>query len=258
MEDQNQDFEAADLRFSFLRFMGFLTITCVAVALGITFPVLLAVWGVIWLSATVLLLRVGSLRDVAIIIAWGVGVILIALLLWRFRPHGDAAGKKAAAPPLFLLCLAEQRRLTEGEDHDFFAGYGADIVVQAQHPDASYLLDLRLDDRPRSFHHLDSHLLLEIASLLGLVRLGQMLFRRSQNPLEPDQQQITDQVGVDVLGAAAHALLRKTGHPLADGRFDFSRRLHHRNLSHAAVSVAGQKGRQSVPENQTAVSVTAS
>jgi len=49
-----------------------------------------------------------------------------------------------------------------------------------------------------------------------------MPFGLGQNPLEPDHEQIADQVGVDVLGAAAHALLRKAGHSLADGGFDFS------------------------------------
>jgi hypothetical protein len=129
---------------------------------------------------------------------------------------------QSESPPLFRLCLAEKRRLDEGEEDDLFAGYGADIVVQALHPDAGDLLDHRFHDRPRRFHQLDSHLLQEISSLPGLERLDQMLFSRGQNPLEADNKQITDQVGVDVLGAAAHAFLQKTGHPMADGRFDFS------------------------------------
>jgi hypothetical protein len=62
----------------------------------------------------------------------------------------------------------------------------------------------------------------EISPVLGLERLYQMLFGGGQNPLEPDHEQITDQVGADVLGATAHALLHKAAHPLADGGFDFS------------------------------------
>ena len=62
----------------------------------------------------------------------------------------------------------------------------------------------------------------EIPPLLGLERLDQMLFGRGQNPLEPDHEQIADQVGVDVLGAAAHVLLLKAAHALADGGFNFS------------------------------------
>ena len=53
---------------------------------------------------------------------------------------------------LFLLCLAEGRRLSEGEEYDLFASYGADIVVQAQHLDASGLKDHRFHDRSRRFH----------------------------------------------------------------------------------------------------------
>ena len=45
---------------------------------------------------------------------------------------------------------------------------------------------------------------------------------RGQNPLEPDHKQIADQMGVNVFRAAAHALLRKAGHPPADSGFDFS------------------------------------
>jgi hypothetical protein len=49
-----------------------------------------------------------------------------------------------------------------------------------------------------------------------------MLFGRGQNPLESDQEQIADQVGVDVLGATAQAILHETAHLQADGGFDFS------------------------------------
>ena len=40
---------------------------------------------------------------------------------------------------LLLFRFAERGRLGQGEEHDLLAGYGADIVVQAQHLDAGDL-----------------------------------------------------------------------------------------------------------------------
>jgi hypothetical protein len=44
--------------------------------------------------------------------------------------------------------------------------------------------------------------------------------------VEADHEEITDQVGVDVLGSAPHVFLFKASHPFADRGFDFSLRFH--------------------------------
>ena len=49
-----------------------------------------------------------------------------------------------------------------------------------------------------------------------------MLFGRSQNALKADHEEITEQVGVDVLGSPAHVLLLKATNSFTNGRFDFS------------------------------------
>jgi hypothetical protein len=95
-------------------------------------------------------------------------------------------------------------------------------VVQAQHLDAGDFLDHPVHDGAGCFQQLNSHLFHEIASLVGLERFDQMLFGRGENSLEADHKQITDQVGVDALGAAAHVFLLKAAHALADGGFDFT------------------------------------
>ena len=74
----------------------------------------------------------------------------------------------------------------------------------------------------RRFHQLGSHLFQEIPPLLGPERLDQVLLSGGQNAFQADHEKIAEQVGVNILGAVAHALLRKAAHSPADGGFDFS------------------------------------
>ena len=57
-------------------------------------------------------------------------------------------------------------------------------------------------------------------------RLDQLLFGGGQHAVKANHEQITDQVGLDILGATAHVFLLKTRDPLADRGFDFSLRFH--------------------------------
>jgi hypothetical protein len=122
--------------------------------------------------------------------------------------------------------LTDERRLGEREVHDFFAGNGTDIVVQAQHFDAGDILDHFFHERPRRFDEMGPDLLEEVFALFGRQRLDQMPFRRSQYSLQADDEQIADHVRVHVFGAAAHVLLLKATDPVADGGFDFTLSLH--------------------------------
>ena len=74
--------------------------------------------------------------------------------------------RKALISPGF----AEKRRLGQGEEHDFFASYGADVVMQAQHLDAGGLLDHRFHDRPRRFDEMGPDLFEQVPPLLGRQR----------------------------------------------------------------------------------------
>ena len=113
-------------------------------------------------------------------------------------------------------------RLGKGEENDLLAGYGADIVVQGQHLDAGDLLDHRFHDRTGRFDQMGPHLLEQVPPFLGRKRLDQMLFGRGQNALKADHEEITEQVGVNVLGAPAHVILLKATHCFTNGGFDFS------------------------------------
>ncbi len=63
-------------------------------------------------------------------------------------------------------------------------------------------------------------------------RFHQLLLGRGQNALEAHQQEIAKQVGVNVLGSAAHVLLLEASDRFTDGGLDLSLRLHG-GLEHA-------------------------
>ena len=71
-----------------------------------------------------------------------------------------------------------------------------------------------------------SHLLEQVPALFRLKCLDQMLLGRGQNALEPDDDQIINQMGANVLGPAAHVLLLEAAHALGNGTFDFALSLH--------------------------------
>ena len=124
--------------------------------------------------------------------------------------------------PYFFFVSRNAGDSGQGEEHDLFAGHGADVVVQAQHLDAGDLLDHRFQDRPRRFDQLGPDFFEQVPPLLGRQRLDQLLFGRGQDALEADHEKVADQVGVNVLGPPAHVFLFKARHPFADGGFDFS------------------------------------
>ncbi len=51
--------------------------------------------------------------------------------------------------------------------------------------------------------------------------------------LEADHEEITDQVGVNVLGSPAHVFLFESADPFADGGFDFSLRFYEARKNNA-------------------------
>jgi hypothetical protein len=65
-------------------------------------------------------------------------------------------------------------------------------------------------------------LLEQVTPLLGRKRLDQVLFSGSQNALKADHEEITEQVGMNVLGTPAHVVLLKVTNSFTNGGFEFS------------------------------------
>lgn len=127
---------------------------------------------------------------------------------------------------LLFSDLTEERHFHEREKYDLFAGGRTDIVMQADCFDARDFLDERFQDRPRGFDELGPDLLEQVSSPLGRKRLHEVLLGSRQHALQSHDQQITDQVGANVLGPAAHVFLLKSRNPIANCRFNFSLGLH--------------------------------
>jgi hypothetical protein len=117
--------------------------------------------------------------------------------------------------------LAVSGWLGQGEDNERFAGHGADVVVQAHHLDAGDVLNQRLHERLRRFNQMRPDLLEQIPPFFGRV-YGELLFGRCQQALEPDDDQIAEQIGVNVLGASAPDFLLKATDPFANGGLDLA------------------------------------
>ena len=82
---------------------------------------------------------------------------------------------------------------------------------------------------------------------LGRKRLDQLLFGRGQNPLEADDEEITEQVGVNVLGTPAHIVLLKATNSFANSSFEFSQCSHskppcYQGIPKRKLSFYGQNG----------------
>ena len=105
-----------------------------------------------------------------------------------------------ASAARLLLRFAELRRFGQGEEHDLFAGDGADVVVQAHDLDAGDFLDHRLQERPRRFEQMGAYLFEQVSPLLGRERLDQVLFGGGQDALEADHENVVDQMARMSLG----------------------------------------------------------
>ncbi len=99
----------------------------------------------------------------------------------------------------------EMRRFGESKHQDLFARRRADVLVQAHHLRAADFLEHRFEHGPGRFNEVRSHLLhQQIPPLLGRQRLHQVLLSRSQNSLQPEEDQIADEVRMNILQPAAH------------------------------------------------------
>ena len=73
-------------RFSTLQILGFVTVTCVALALGVAFPPLIVVWGLLWLFVSVSLFRLGTVVENLALFACVIVVLwVMAMLIFGLR-----------------------------------------------------------------------------------------------------------------------------------------------------------------------------
>lgn len=183
---------------------------------------------------------------------WGDGkrklTRICAVFLATIRRMEEPMGRQRDA--LSLPDIAECGGLSQGEKHHFLAGHRADVVVQATHIGVGYRLHQRFQYWPGGFDQLFPHLFQQVAALVGRKRLREVLFGGGQDTLEPDDNEIAYEVGMDVFRTASHVVLLKTAHSVADGGFDFALSLH-RSL--ARVSTAF---RQPAPTASTRVGVS--
>jgi len=98
--------------------------------------------------------------------------------------------------------------------------------MQAHNLDTGDILKHGLQGRPSRLHQLGPHLLEQIPALVGMERLDQLLFGRRQDAAEAHHEKIANEVGVDLLGAAAHVLLFEAADPFADCGLDLALCLH--------------------------------
>ena len=140
----------------------------------------------------------------------------------RARPNAVNPGSTSR----IRLCFAEEARLGERKDHDFFAGCGADVMVQAHHLDAGDVLDHRLDEGGAVSIKWDRTSLSRSLPFADGSDLTRCFSAAVNTPSRRTTMKISEQVGMNVLGAAAHVILLETSDPLADGGFDLSLRLH--------------------------------
>ena len=107
------------------------------------------------------------------------------------------------------------------------------------HPDTlvdCYLAGLRLDSfvgrrrtpdaKPGRCDQMGPHLLQQVPPILSRKRLDEMLFGGSQYALKADHEEITEQVGANVLRSSAHVILFEATNSFTNGGFDFSLGLH--------------------------------
>lgn len=135
------------------------------------------------------------------------------------------------------------RRLGQGKEHNLLSSHGADVVVQAQHLDASNIVDHGFQVRPPRLDQVGPYLFEQVPSFLLRERLDQVLFGGGQDTLEADHEEAADQVGADVFGTAAHVFLLEAAHSFADGGFDLALGFHRDDPKKHPWVTPGRQGR---------------
>jgi len=104
---------------------------------------------------------------------------------------------------------------TENKDDDPFARPCAQVGMHADYRQARDSLNAFLQPLSAAFQEFGPDLLDQLCAF----RLYELLFRRGQDPLEPHDGHVPDQVGFDVGWPSSHVLALEIDHGLADQRF---------------------------------------
>jgi len=131
---------------------------------------------------------------------------------------------------LSRLRFTEIRRPGKGEENHLLAGCGADVMVHGHDLDAGDLMDHRFHDRSGRFDQMGPNLLQQVPALFGRKRLDQVLLGGGQDALETHDEEITKQVGANILRTPAHVILLEAADPFANGGFDLSVGFHGNRL----------------------------
>lgn len=132
----------------------------------------------------------------------------------------DELGREQSS--VLILGVAVGHGVGEGEEEDFFAGEGADVVMQAQHLHTGDLFDQFFHGRARGFDEMGAYLLEEIAAFFRGHGPDEVLFGGGEHPLQSHNEKISQQMRLDIFRPPAHVFLLKTIDSCAHGGFDFA------------------------------------
>jgi hypothetical protein len=94
--------------------------------------------------------------------------------------------------PLGLSGLAKLRSVVKCENHNFFPGGGANVLMQANDVCAGSFVNHFHQNRPRLFDQLGSDLLEQVSPFFRRERLDKMLLRVRQDAAKADQYKIAN------------------------------------------------------------------
>lgn len=100
--------------------------------------------------------------------------------------------KRSACANAISSCFSDVGRLGEGEENDFLAGDGAEVVVHRHDLDVGDPLDHRLNKWTGGFDQMGPDLLQQVAALFGGKRLSQLLLGPGQDSLNANDEKIAE------------------------------------------------------------------
>jgi len=107
--------------------------------------------------------------------------------------------------------VADYWMLVEGEDDDFFAADGADVVVETDDASVGDGSNEGFELRAGRFQELGADLLEEVAALFRRHGFDELSFGGGEDVGEANDDQVVNEVSMNVLRPAAHVFLLELG-----------------------------------------------